>query len=103
MSSNRATTNLNSEISQMLRNERDLRPALIFLSGELMAAPIPLERETVTLGRAHEADIRLNDSQVSRLHAQITTVQDSSSGETHYLLKDLTSTNGTLVNGRQIE
>ena len=31
---------------------RDLRPALVFLSGELIAVPIPLEREEVILGRA---------------------------------------------------
>ena len=28
---------------------RDIRPALVFLSGELIAVPIPLEREEVIL------------------------------------------------------
>src|SRR5207247_7914884 len=44
---------------------RDLRPALVFLSGELIAVPIPLEREEVILGRALEADVRINDTQAS--------------------------------------
>ena len=40
---------------------RDLRPALVFLSGELIAVPIPLEREEVILGRSLGADVRVND------------------------------------------
>lgn len=54
--------------SKMTR--RDLKPALVFLSGELIAVPIPLEREDVILGRALEADVRVNDTQVSRQHAK---------------------------------
>src|SRR5205807_9243268 len=83
------------------RGER--RPALVFLRGELLAVPIPLEREEVTLGRALEADIRLNDVRASRLHARITTERDQDSNETRYLLTDLESTNGTMLNGERIE
>ena len=36
-------------------------PALVFLRGELLAVPIPLERSEVTLGRALDADVRIND------------------------------------------
>lgn len=79
------------------------RPALVFLRGELLAVPIPLERREVTLGRALEADVRVNDSRASRLHARITTEHDDSSGETRYRLNDLNSTNGTLLNGKPIE
>src|SRR5438067_8083589 len=82
------------------RGER--RPALVFLRGELLAVPIPLEREEVTLGRALEADIRLNDVRASRLHARITTERDQDSNETRYLLTDLESTNGTMLNGERI-
>jgi diguanylate cyclase (GGDEF)-like protein len=79
------------------------RPALVFLRGELMAVPIPLDRSQVTLGRALDADIRVNDSRASRLHARITTEYDEISGETHYFLKDLGSTNGTILNGKPIK
>lgn len=75
------------------------RPALVSLRGELLAIPIPLERDVVILGRALEADVRLNDSKASRLHAQINAQLDGTSGETVYKIKDLSSTNGTLVNG----
>jgi diguanylate cyclase (GGDEF)-like protein len=81
---------------------RDVRPALVFLSGELIAVPIPLEREEVILGRALEADVRVNDTQVSRQHARVTTVTDPLSGSTKYVLSDLNSRNGTFLNGDRI-
>ena len=79
------------------------RPALVFLRGELLAVPIPLERAEVTLGRALEADVRINDAQASRLHARIRTETDDATGEVRYRLIDLGSTNGTFLNGNQIE
>ncbi len=80
---------------------RDLRPALVFLSGELIAVPIPLDREEVILGRVLEADVRVNDSKVSRRHAKIVTVNKD--GVERYQLSDLGSRNGTLVNGVRIK
>lgn len=78
------------------------RPALVFLRGELLAVPIALERSEVTLGRALDADIRINDSMASRLHARISTGTDETTGETRYHLKDLGSRNGTILNGKPI-
>ena len=84
------------------RPPRDLRPALVFLSGDLLAVPIPLEREEVILGRALEADVRINDTKVSRQHAQIRTVFDAETNEVNYILTDLNSRNGTFLNGQKI-
>lgn len=81
------------------RNQRDLRPALVFLSGELIAVPIPLEREEVILGRAIEADVRVNDTRVSRRHARIRSVMNEATGTFDYVLTDFGSRNGTHVNG----
>src|SRR5256714_167109 len=78
------------------------RPALVFPRGELLAVQIPLERAQVTLGRALDADIRVNDSRASRLHARIFTETDAETGVTRYRLRDLTSTNGTILNGKRI-
>src|SRR6267143_788473 len=78
------------------------RPALVFLRGELLAVPIPLERAQVTVGRALDADIRVNDSRASRLHARIITEPDEN-GVVRYRLKDLDSTNGTILNGKFID
>jgi diguanylate cyclase (GGDEF)-like protein len=81
---------------------RDRRPALVFLSGELLAVQIPLERDEVILGRALEADVRVNDARASRLHARITTEREMETGFARYRITDLGSTNGTVVNGQLI-
>ena len=77
------------------------RPALVFLRGELLAAPIPLERGEVVLGRALEADIRINDPRASRLHARISVTHEAGAPPVYHLT-DLGSTNGTLLNGRPV-
>ncbi len=84
------------------RSQRDLTPSLVFLSGELIAVPIPLEREEVTLGRALEADVRVNDAKVSRRHATVKSVVNTATGRTEYIVKDLGSRNGILVNGAKV-
>ena len=55
---------------------QERRPALVFLRGELLAAPIPLDRSEIVLGRALEADIRINDPRASRLHARISVTHE---------------------------
>jgi len=80
-----------------------LRPALVFLSGDLLAVPIPLEREVVLLGRALEADVRINDSRVSRQHALINTIYNPENETTEYVLTDLNARNGTLLNNQKIK
>ncbi|MGB7922491.1 MAG: GGDEF domain-containing protein [Pyrinomonadaceae bacterium] len=98
----KANPNAVTDASGGLRPIHERRPALVFLRGELLAVPIPLERDEVTLGRALEADVRVNDARASRLHARIRTERDQESGETRYHITDLGSTNGTLLNGQPI-
>ncbi len=83
------------------RQDRDLRPCLVFLNGDLLAVPIPLDRESVILGRALGADVRINDTKVSRQHAQIITVVDPETKNSSYHLVDLDSSNGTFINGHR--
>ncbi len=90
-------------MKKMNRTQRDLRPALVFLTGDLLAVPIPLEREAVILGRALEADVRVNDAKISRQHAVVTAVVDEETKATAYVLTDLDSRNGTYLNGERIE
>jgi two-component system, cell cycle response regulator len=89
-------------MTQQKRPKRDLRPSLVFLNGDLLAVPIPLERETVILGRALEADVRVNDSKVSRQHAVINRADNTEKKSGEYILTDLNSRNGTFVNGEKI-
>ncbi|HTH37282.1 MAG TPA: diguanylate cyclase [Pyrinomonadaceae bacterium] len=84
------------------RQPRDLRPALVFLSGELIAVPIPLEREEVILGRSLGADVRINDHKSSRRHAKIAKALNEITGEHDYVLTDFGSRNGTFLNGERV-
>jgi len=85
------------------RQHLDIKPALVFLTGDLIAVPIPVDREEVLLGRAIEADVRVNDSKVSRLQAKITSIFDPESNRADFVLTDLDSRNGTFLNGRRIQ
>lgn len=57
---------------------------------------LPLSRSVTVVGRGAEADVRLPDSGVSRAHAEVH-VEDG-----RVRVVDLSSTNGTLVNGRRV-
>ena len=58
---------------------------------------IPIDKELITIGRLSECEVVLNDSGASRRHAQIRTTGGVST------LTDLGSTNGTKVNGREVQ
>ncbi len=90
-------------MSKPERQQRDLRPALVFLSGELIAVPIPLERPEVILGRELGADVRVNDSKVSRQHAKIEKFFNEETQRTEYIVTDCESRNGTYLNGEKID
>jgi len=96
------TTELGQMPTDAIQSPRERRPALVFLRGELLAVPIPLERDEVVLGRAVEADVRVNDFRASRLHARISAERDPETGAVRYQISDLDSTNGTLLNGQPI-
>ena len=71
-------------------------PKLHILSGILEGKVIDIVEERVTLGRALDNMIRLEDGTVSHHHAMVLT----ENGE--FKLRDLNSTNGTRVNGMRI-
>ena len=66
--------------------------SLVLPSGER----IPLGDRPVTIGRLSDCTVPLNDQNVSRRHAEIRP------GRGAYVLNDLGSTNGTMVNGTRI-
>ncbi len=57
---------------------------------------VDLGTSTVTVGRLPECTISINDSNISRNHAEV------KAGKTAYIVTDLGSTNGTMVNGVRI-
>jgi diguanylate cyclase (GGDEF)-like protein len=62
-------------------------------SGEVV--PLPNKAE-LALGRSRSADVRIDETGVSRVHCTLSQVADG------YVVKDLGSTNGTFVNGRPV-
>ena len=75
-----------------------VRPSLHVLPGgaEAVERVVPLTGDVVRLGRGPEADVRLPDTGVSRLHAEIRL--DGAAAT----IVDLGSTNGTTLNGRPV-
>jgi len=69
---------------------------LVVERGRDQGAVFPVNRDVTVIGRS-QTDIVLNDPDISRRHAAID-VQ----GRGNYVLRDLRSTNGTLLNGRRI-
>lgn len=61
------------------------------------ANEIPLTKDVLVIGRGSASDIRLDDTGVSRRHAEIRQEGDD------VVVVDLGSTNGTSVNGRAVE
>lgn len=74
---------------------RPLRPSGLVV--EVNGVRHPLAAPGVTIGRGTEADLRINDPGVSRLHARIV-VTDTPSGP-ELSIEDLGSTNGITVDG----
>ena len=80
---------------------RTCRPALTRVTGVGMGqtVAVPSDRRAgLVLGRGADAGIRIDDHAVSREHVRVHVAEDGS-----FVLTDLGSTNGTLVNGRRVE
>ncbi|GAC1390340.1 MAG: hypothetical protein NVS4B11_04920 [Ktedonobacteraceae bacterium] len=70
--------------------------ALLIQNGELMGKTVLLDRPVITVGRGIECNIVINDTSISRQHAQFSR---QTSGD---YVQDLTSRNGTLVNNEPL-
>jgi DNA-binding response OmpR family regulator len=69
---------------------------LLWMDGEEIKGRWPLDKPVTTIGRWEDNDVVVDDRWVSRNHARL-----RREGE-RYLLEDLGSRNGTLLNGRRI-
>lgn len=67
----------------------------LFVKGDYPRT-IPLEEDTVQIGRSSSNDVVLSDPISSRNHCEIRREED------RFVLEDLNSSNGTFVNGNQI-
>jgi hypothetical protein len=69
---------------------------LVIRSGPQAGMEIPVDQPFVRLGRGSGSEIVLQDTQISRQHAEISRQGD------RFFIRDLGSTNGTFVNNRQV-
>ena len=76
----------------------DARATLMVLTGAQAGRSMALGPTRMTIGRARDADLVVEDAGVSRHHARV--VQGTVGG---FFVEDLASTNGILVNGATVE
>jgi hypothetical protein len=90
------STQVLSNTAQMQISPQTSRRALLLLETPNGSHPIPLESTLLTLGRGLNNDIILEDTRVSRHHAQLRY------RTRRFWVTDLNSTNGTYINGERI-
>ena len=71
---------------------------LVIIDGPLAGSSVPLADTEISLGRAASNTVVLDDEFVSSHHARV--YKDSRSGQ--WVIEDLNSTNGTVVNQQRI-
>jgi pSer/pThr/pTyr-binding forkhead associated (FHA) protein len=76
---------------------KQFQASIVIVKGFAEGMEYPLTKAYTVLGRDKTANITLKDPHASREHAAILYQEGS------YLLKDLDSTNGTLINGTLIK
>ena len=74
-----------------------LQASLVIVEGQAQGMEYPVTKTYTVIGRDKDADITPRDSRISRRHAVIVYLDGS------YILKDLDSTNGTIMNGAFIK
>lgn len=77
------------------------RATLVVMSGEEIGREIDLNLPEMTVGRGEACAVRLHSRSVSRQHAVIRAVVEDN--QQQFRLEDLKSTNGLLVNNRQVD
>ena len=70
--------------------------SLVFASGPLAGSEVTLEKPRVTIGRAKESEVVIDDASISHQHAALEL------GSNGYRIRDLGSTNGVVVNGARM-
>ena len=74
------------------RSRRGAPTKLVVTQGSLAGTTVALQGQTITLGRAHDSTIVLDDDYASSRHARIYPDRDG-----QWIVEDLRSTNGTYL------
>jgi ABC transport system ATP-binding/permease protein len=81
-------------LSQTLK---ELPDRLVMLAGPAVGVPFSLLQKKVIVGRGEDCDLPINDTSVSRVHAEMHAV-----GNGRYEVIDLGSSNGVRINGTEL-
>ena len=82
----------------VLTKTRASAPTLVVVDGDDAGRRLPLVGKTqFKIGRSVTSDLKLVDGKVSRDHCLVEAVRD------HYIIIDLESANGTIVNGERVK
>jgi HD-GYP domain-containing protein (c-di-GMP phosphodiesterase class II) len=87
------STTLPHNLNELNLEEKHL--AILQFTNNRMGT-VSLDAPQVVIGRSTEADLQLNDKFISKKHARILVVHNS------YYIEDLSSRNGTMVNGEPV-
>jgi pSer/pThr/pTyr-binding forkhead associated (FHA) protein len=79
------------------RRGRNTPTKLVVTEGTLTGTTVALQGQTITLGRAHDSTIVLDDDYASSRHARIYPDRDG-----QWIVEDLGSTNGTFMNRNRL-
>jgi diguanylate cyclase (GGDEF)-like protein len=98
------TTNPNKTVVTVITKQPDAardgesrEGCLVIIYGDDLGRRVPLGSEPTVLGRSSKCDVQLDQESVSRNHARI------SRQRSHYVIRDLGSTNGTYVNDELVD
>jgi hypothetical protein len=87
-----------TEVLRVIQETGNIPPRLLkFVQGPIAGDAMILRRETLSIGRALDNDVVVDSAEVSRHHARIEYRAPD------FLVVDLGSTNGTAVNGSQVQ
>lgn len=88
---------LRRNVKDLVTSSTRVKANFVVLAGVDIGRKYPLNKNSLQIGRNESCDIFIDDEDVSRNHARIEIKEDL------ILLEDLGSTNGTLVNGKEIK
>lgn len=83
---------------KMAKHTQERIPYLDFIGEDKLPCRVEIKGNSFCIGRAYENDLRIEDSRVSRRHAEILKLADG-----HFTLYDLDSKGGCYVNGVRVK
>ena len=85
-------------IKPLRQTIKELPDRLVMIAGPAVGIPFTLAQKRIVIGRAEDCDLPINDTSVSRVHAEIQAL-----GDGRYEVVDRGSSNGVRINGVELK